>query len=488
MIHLRVLHRASWAFLLFAGGAMCSAAEPVFKPEAPNEIAFPPRPARYVRLAILGTNGGQPCVDELEVYGPDGKRNLALARSGAKATASSLLPGYAYHKVENLNDGQYGNEHSWIAAGSGNEWAQIELPAAALVAKVVFSRDREGHYRDRMPLWVEVRLSLDGRTWETVSRLKARGIVPAAAAGNYEPPIPLPDPVTYDGLLRYAMLTEKAAWQRISPADHLSPLRADRPALPGGPPYWSRIAKLDPLARTLVQMEEMAERLAAKGVPVEQERKLLAELHSRQARLAPAGGAAETEALYLEARLAKRRLMLRDPDLAPLGRILFVKRQPYLPSHNYSDIFDSRFSPGGGVCVLEIPRAGGRLAPEDARLATLFDAAAGIARDAVADFDAVRIFFAYRPQKSDVPGQDPYWHLMAMNVDGGRLRQLTRGPFHDYYPCPLPDGALAFVSTRCRCAVPLLAAAGLRAVPHGRGRREPAAAVVRQSQRVGPRR
>ncbi len=38
-----------------------------------------------------------------------------------------------------------------------------------------------------------------------------------------------------------------------------------------------------------------------------------------------------------------------------------------------------------------------------------------------------------------------------MNGDGSELTQITEGPFHDYYPCPLPDGGLAFISTRCKC-------------------------------------
>ena len=40
---------------------------------------------------------------------------------------------------------------------------------------------------------------------------------------------------------------------------------------------------------------------------------------------------------------------------------------------------------------------------------------------------------------------------MRVESDGSGLRQLTDGPFHDYYPCPLPDGGVAFVSTRCKC-------------------------------------
>jgi hypothetical protein len=92
----------------------------------------------------------------------------------------------------------------------------------------------------------------------------------------------------------------------------------------------------------------------------------------------------------------------------------------------------------------------GRFEPKDARLVTLFDASHGIARDPIADFEAKRVYFAYRPEKSPTPGRDCYWHLMSVGVGGGTAQELTDGPFHDYYPCPLADGGLAFISTRCR--------------------------------------
>ena len=81
-----------------------------------------------------------------------------------------------------------------------------------------------------------------------------------------------------------------------------------------------------------------------------------------------------------------REMALHDPDLEPLARILFVARQPYEPSHNYSDILDARWRPGGGVCVLEIPRRDGRMEPSAARLKKIFDAQGGVARDAVANW------------------------------------------------------------------------------------------------------
>jgi hypothetical protein len=78
----------------------------------------------------------------------------------------------------------------------------------------------------------------------------------------------------------------------------------------------------------------------------------------------------------------------------------------------------------------------------------LFDASEGIARDAVADFAGDTVYFAYRPATSSIAGWTPYWHLMAVDVQEKKARQLTDGPFHDYYPCPLPDGGLAFITTR----------------------------------------
>ena len=256
----------------------------------------------------------------------------------------------------------------------------------------------------------------------------------------------LPEP-TWAGAVTYAFLRERDTWSRMDAKDYLSPLVNDRPAVPGGPPYWGRLARLAPLERVLVQFEEMLERLAALGLDVGRERAELAELR----RQAQDPAAAASDALFLAARQAKRRLFFRDPRLAPLERVLFAKHHPLQPSHNYSEHLDSLFAPGGGICVLHVPRdADGRLNPARAEVETLFDGSAGIVRHPVADFDAQTIYFAYRPDKPEVDGWQSYWHLMSMRADGSGLRQLTEGPFHDFDPVPLPDGGLGFMSTRCQ--------------------------------------
>ena len=143
-------------------------------PNLPNEFNFPPEEARYVRLLIHSSSQGAPGIDELEIFGPGSKANLALVTAGAQAFASSCISGYSIHRIAHLNDGKYGNKYSWIAAQSENEWAQIKLARQTKVSRVVFSRDRYGSEGDRVPVNFEIQLSVDGRNWRAVAGCGAK--------------------------------------------------------------------------------------------------------------------------------------------------------------------------------------------------------------------------------------------------------------------------------------------------------------------------
>lgn len=131
-----------------------------------NVERFTAQTAKYVRFTVLATNGGQPCVDELEIFS-EGK-NVALSKAGTRVTCSSSLPGYAIHKLEHVNDGQYGNSHSWISNESGG-WVQVELPAAVPIDRVEWGRDREGKFKDRMPTRYRLECAAEPDQWKLVA-------------------------------------------------------------------------------------------------------------------------------------------------------------------------------------------------------------------------------------------------------------------------------------------------------------------------------
>jgi len=877
---------SSGTWLLGGLAAFACAADPPVFSDRPYRVVIGDEKAKFVRIIISRTSGNAATIDELEVYGPDGKQNVALERAGAKAAASSCIAGYPQHAVEHLNDGQYGNDFSWVAAGSGVEWAQIELPRPPKIHAVAFSRDRKREYADRTPLDFEILVSTDGRQFKAARKVSAEaGAVTLRPRGqgfaaSVPPPTPAPrrdesgrirfatvehettvpdkdehgltnlarlpqaqaaassllqgypihqvrhlndgligndhswisaqdpswaeidlgdaywlchvafgsdssrrygdraatrfriltatqynahshastwtcvyehksetpintrsdfrfkpvrarwvriavestngsqvrideievygrkDSIPLDKIgprpeektpeveltdesqerLQYAFLGEEHAWLKTygradisarlvpyngrvkeyprhvgddalplpplsaeptldatlddvcwdeasrgvvrvaDPYDfaggplveyavsagckedclflairasrllsghvatigrtdgeglgvlaitekglafntyqpngqrdksvevhgavdrsltcvearlpltyfpdcrerglriglgiggrHTSPagrsvtftfsplsiaeitpcvnhtfrirlavprggeattIRGNAPALsegltiaPGeskeitvsaergpigpqfnltlqdarGEDYSLRLFRYDPLERTLSLMADMLARLAEKNIDVSREKTELDTLRQRHdAIMASRPDRAAERRTFFDARLAKRRLLLRDPDLSPLEHILFVKRHAYEPSHNYSVILDSPWRPGGGIYRLDIPRRNGRLDVGESRLTRLFDSATGIARDPMANFDLSKIYFAHRPS------HEGYFHISVMNPDGTGATQLTDGPFHDFWPCPLPDGGLAMISTRCK--------------------------------------
>jgi hypothetical protein len=136
-----------------------------------NVERFQPRLARRIRFTIASTiDGLQPCLDELEVFAANGEpRDLALASAGARALASSVLPGNPLHKIEHLNDGEVGNSRSWISNEPGKGWVVIELPCAETINRVVWGRDRRHQFKDRLANDYRVEVSVDGKNWTSVA-------------------------------------------------------------------------------------------------------------------------------------------------------------------------------------------------------------------------------------------------------------------------------------------------------------------------------
>ena len=159
----------------------------------------------------------------------------------------------------------------------------------------------------------------------------------------------------------------------------------------------------------------------------------------------------------------KRRALVEENPLLKPGKILFVKRTTYRTNWYYSEFMQGG-PPGGNLCVLDLTTGDvTELCPElDGGIFDRFDLT----------FDGRRVVFGYRP----APGKA--FRLYEVHTDGTGLRQLTfdppgeterlasygldptrneLGPYRshtdDFHPCYLPDGGIAFVSSRCERGV-----------------------------------
>jgi autotransporter-associated beta strand protein/T5SS/PEP-CTERM-associated repeat protein len=75
--------------------------------------------------------------------------NYALPSQGGTAFAKDVVLGYDAHSIAHLNDGNYGNDFSWIGNSAGS-FVGIRLsPGTPAINRIAFSRDNTGVFTDR---------------------------------------------------------------------------------------------------------------------------------------------------------------------------------------------------------------------------------------------------------------------------------------------------------------------------------------------------
>jgi hypothetical protein len=153
--------------------------------------------------------------------------------------------------------------------------------------------------------------------------------------------------------------------------------------------------------------------------------------------------------LYRQIRSLTRGMALKNPLLAG-KRIAFMKRRRFVCQmlHEYLGYFyDYGDISGGGVYLLEQP--GKSL---DIRDLVRDRLPKGNYTTLALSYDAQTLYFAYAERAETKPDyyspQRRCFHVYTMAADGRHLRQFTFGGNDDFDPCPLPDGGIAFMSTR----------------------------------------
>ncbi len=129
--------------------------------------------------------------------------------------------------------------------------------------------------------------------------------------------------------------------------------------------------------------------------------------------------------------------------LLGFNKLVVIQRRELNPSHVYTYHVEG-FGAGGGLYVGDLL---GQSANPDSAIRIphwkqLVASPEGQILDCDLSPDAKEILFSWRRKQSEG------YHLFAINIDGSNLRQLTDGPHHNYNACWLPDGGIAFLSTR----------------------------------------
>ena len=141
-----------------------------------NVERFTPTITHAIRFTVLTTNNGiEPCIDEMEVWTAGSEpRNVALK---GVPSASSTYPNSDLHRLEHINDGRVGNGRSWISAVPGKGWVQVEWPEPTLVDRVIWGRDRDGVYADRLPTEYLIEAAEQQGEWRVIASSADRGTI-----------------------------------------------------------------------------------------------------------------------------------------------------------------------------------------------------------------------------------------------------------------------------------------------------------------------
>ena len=146
-----------------------------------NSDRFPPTMATAARMRILETNRLEPCIDELEVFSTEGV-NVALSENGATATSTGDSVAIDRHELRFINDGQYGNERSWMSNQTGQGEVTIQWSKPTRIDRIVWGRDRQGKYSDRLATKYVLEVRTEDGTWVPLATQADR--VPWTADGS----------------------------------------------------------------------------------------------------------------------------------------------------------------------------------------------------------------------------------------------------------------------------------------------------------------
>ncbi len=124
--------------------------------------------------------------------------------------------------------------------------------------------------------------------------------------------------------------------------------------------------------------------------------------------------------------------------------LVFIKGNNTMPNRFQIDPWRQAYSTtdsgptyriGDNLYLLRPVKAEGKVTP-------LTEFTGGYVADCEVSWGGTHVVFARREDNS------PWWHIYELELESGKLMQLTDGPYHDVQPTYLPDGRIVFSSSR----------------------------------------
>ena len=160
-----------------------------------------------------------------------------------------------------------------------------------------------------------------------------------------------------------------------------------------------------------------------------------------------------TEESYFALRRVIRELALQNP-LLDFDTILFAKTSPSMFPHMSDQCLSYWHRGGGAICLAKNFKSG---TPEIIELTAGWKNGTFFRPDL--SYDGKKVLFAYAEYNPAVAvlqdkvnkdniAEENYFHLFEMDIESRQTRQLTFGKYDDFDGRYLPDGRIAFLSTR----------------------------------------
>lgn len=440
--------------------------------------------ARFLRIQLPSPTPIFLHFDEVEVFGVDANKNIALGQPADQSSRSPWSRGGALCTI---------GQTPIALAGRGD---QIQVTAGGKP----LSGDRAALVRDGGTTTVEIALPLE-MLGGLPDRFAAYHAAPVALAGKQQGRIGWPASVNLGHGKNRLTLTIPAEAMKAGQTPRLvvetvvfTPRRPDRQVVldkpieragpveieftirhegaaavvatfgsPGGGVREGRAFFVPPVIESLdraalLSREAVPNADAALAGQIESLRAQVTSLAAAETRDGPQREARDK--LYGQARWLARRVAFVHPAMQ-FTQLLFVKR---FTQQSYPDVCLNHMPwvsrPGGDLCVLTFA---GPDEPGAVRNVIAGQLGPGHVHGMDLSWNADRIVFAYAKAKSNQPPagwldrsqsfrlrrEEEPTHLFEIGVDGTRLRQLTSGQWSDLDPTYLPSDDVCFVSERC---------------------------------------